>query len=69
MDRLAFSVMWELDVDGKVMSQWTGKTLIRSCTKLAYGAAQQMIEGDFTGADGQEPPSELESPHTWREVT
>lgn len=69
VDRLSFSVIWELDLDGNILSQWTGKTVIRSCTKLAYGAAQQMIEGDFIGADGQEPPCELESPHTWREVT
>lgn len=43
-DRLAFSVIWELDPNGKILGEWFGRTVIRSCTKLSYEHAQGMIE-------------------------
>ena len=39
-DRLAFSVVWTLDEEGRVYDEWFGRTVIRSCTKLAYEHAQ-----------------------------
>eukprot|EP00730_Choanoeca_flexa_P014991 TRINITY_DN6757_c1_g1_i1.p1 TRINITY_DN6757_c1_g1~~TRINITY_DN6757_c1_g1_i1.p1 ORF type:complete len:868 (+),score=207.09 TRINITY_DN6757_c1_g1_i1:101-2704(+) len=43
-DRFAFSVIWEVDPEGHKKSEWFGKSVIRSCGKLAYGHAQQFIE-------------------------
>ncbi|KAF0310544.1 DIS3-like exonuclease 2 [Amphibalanus amphitrite] len=43
-DRLAFSVVWKLDTEGRVFDEWFGRTVIRSCTKLAYEHAQRIIE-------------------------
>ena len=40
VDRLAFSVVWEMSAAGDVLAQWAGRTVIRSCAKLAYGHAQ-----------------------------
>ena len=60
--------MWEMDADGEVLSQWTGRTLIRSCAKLAYPHAQAMIDGSYAAREGEEPPVLLEAPHTWPQV-
>lgn len=61
--------MWELDVEGHVLSQWAGRTVIRSCAKLAYHHAQAVIEADEAGrAQSEEPPVPLEAPHKWSEV-
>jgi len=66
MDRLAFSVVWEMSAEGDVRRQWAGRSVIRSCAKLAYGDPQAMLEGRFGGAPGEAaPPVALEAPHTW----
>lgn len=44
VDRLAFSVVWTLDAEANILSEWFGRTVIRSCAKLAYGHAQEVIE-------------------------
>lgn len=46
-DRLAFSVMWDMDSSGEVLDHWVGRTIIRSCCKLSYQHAQEIIEGIF----------------------
>ncbi len=66
VDRLTFSVIWEMTGDGRILKQWSGRTVIRSCAKLAYGHAQDMIEGTF---DASKPPVPLSSPHTWDQVS
>nr|XP_004610927.1 unnamed protein product [Sorex araneus] len=43
-DKLTFSVIWTLTAQGKILSEWFGRTVIRSCTKLSYEHAQSMIE-------------------------
>ncbi|XP_069753159.1 DIS3-like exonuclease 2 isoform X2 [Narcine bancroftii] len=43
-DRLAFSVIWKLTPQGKILEQWFGRTIICSCAKLSYDHAQSMIE-------------------------
>ncbi|XP_067898392.1 DIS3-like exonuclease 2 [Heterodontus francisci] len=43
-DRLAFSVIWKLTPQGKILSQWYGRTIIRSCVKLSYNHVQSIIE-------------------------
>jgi DIS3-like exonuclease 2 len=45
-DRLAFSIIWDVEVETcEIKSQWLGKSIIRSCAKLHYGQAQEIIEG------------------------
>lgn len=45
VDRLAFSIVWEMDEEGAVRSSWAGRSIIRSCAKLSYGHAQAVIDG------------------------
>ncbi|KAI6209481.1 DIS3-like exonuclease 2 [Aphelenchoides besseyi] len=44
VDRLTFSVVWKMNENAEVMDQWFGRTIIRSCVKLAYEHAQDMID-------------------------
>lgn len=44
VDRLAFSVMWDIDPSGEILDQWIGRTLIQSCCKFSYQHAQEIID-------------------------
>ncbi|CAO3651245.1 unnamed protein product [Mucor fragilis] len=44
VERLAFSVVWKMDGTGNIKDTWFGKSVIRSCAKLAYEDAQSVIE-------------------------
>nr|XP_021181442.2 DIS3-like exonuclease 2 [Helicoverpa armigera] len=44
VDKLAFSVFWEITKDGKVLSHRFAKTVINSCCQLAYEHAQSVLE-------------------------
>ncbi|KAI5081147.1 hypothetical protein GOP47_0004330 [Adiantum capillus-veneris] len=44
VDRLAFSVLWDIDQSGHIVDQWIGRTIINSCCKLSYGHAQDIID-------------------------
>jgi len=44
-DRLAFSVIFTLDVDGNILNTWQGKTVIHSDRRFTYEEAQDIIEG------------------------
>lgn len=68
VERLAFSVTWDLTPEGKIVSQWAGRSIIKSCVKLAYGHAQQIIEGSFAGLPEQEAPSVELFGYDWTEV-
>ncbi|EFO63151.1 Ribonuclease, putative [Giardia lamblia P15] len=48
--RMAFSIVVQLDVDGKLLPQevWFGKSIIFSYARLDYSAAQKIINKDFT---------------------
>lgn len=51
VDRLAFSVVWQMNADGSLVDgcePWFGKSIIRSCCKLDYGSAQKMLDGAIT---------------------
>lgn len=48
-DRLAFSVVFTMDNDAKVLKKWYGKTIIRSTAKLTYPDAQRVINGQSLG--------------------
>lgn len=45
VERLAFSIFWDVSVSGDVLDRWVGRTVIRSCCKLSYEHAQDIIEG------------------------
>ncbi|XP_028365380.1 DIS3-like exonuclease 2 isoform X2 [Phyllostomus discolor] len=66
-DKLTFSVIWTLTSDGKILSEWFGRTVIRSCTKLSYEHAQSMIESPTQRIpEGELPPISPE--HSSEEV-
>ncbi|KAI6191375.1 DIS3-like exonuclease 2 [Aphelenchoides bicaudatus] len=44
VDRLTFSIVWQMDEKAKIKKQWVGRSVIRSCVKMAYDHAQEMIE-------------------------
>ncbi|KAF2296667.1 hypothetical protein GH714_001036 [Hevea brasiliensis] len=45
VDRLAFSIFWDLNSAGDILDHWIGRTVIRSCCKLSYEDAQEMVDG------------------------
>lgn len=45
-DRLAFSVLWEITPEGKVIKTYYTKSIIHSRASLSYQAASQMINSD-----------------------
>nr|GLL44330.1 DIS3-like exonuclease 2 isoform X1 [Ipomoea trifida] len=53
VDRLAFSIFWDINLAGEVLDRWIGRTIIQSCCKLSYEHAQDIINDkfDFPTAD------------------
>ncbi|KAJ6352780.1 hypothetical protein OIU76_001906 [Salix suchowensis] len=45
VDRLAFSIFWNLNSSGNVVDRWIGRTVIRSCCQLSYEHAQDIVDG------------------------
>ncbi|XP_066247740.1 DIS3-like exonuclease 2 [Euwallacea similis] len=43
-DKLAFSVFWEMNLQGEIFNTRFVRTVLNSCAQLAYEHAQQMIE-------------------------
>jgi exoribonuclease R len=53
-DRLAFSVVFNINSEGKITNTWFGKTIIHSDKRFAYEDAQEIIDGNtesFTGSE------------------
>lgn len=44
-DKFAFSILFEMDGNGQLISHWMGKTVIRSNRRMTYEEAQEIIEG------------------------
>ncbi|RZC43250.1 DIS3-like exonuclease 2, partial [Asbolus verrucosus] len=44
LDKLAFSVFWEMTSSGEILNERVSRTVINSCVQLAYEHAQIMIE-------------------------
>lgn len=66
-DKLTFSVVWTMTRDGRVLSEWFGRSVIRSCSKLSYEHAQDLMDDpDRQRPEGELP--ELHGPHTWAQV-
>lgn len=45
VDRLAVSIVWDINLAGNIVNRWIGHTVIRSCCKLSYEHAQGIIDG------------------------
>lgn len=45
-DRLAFSFVFTMDMNGSIVDTWQGKTVIHSNRRFTYEEAQQIIEGE-----------------------
>ena len=50
-------------------STWVGRSVIRSCGKLAYPMVQSMIDGEYLARPGEEPPCELHGDATWQQAS
>ncbi|XP_076018288.1 DIS3-like exonuclease 2 [Genypterus blacodes] len=62
-DRLTFSVIWKITPEGKILSEWFGRSVIRSCVKLSYDHAQSMIDAPEKMFSAEElPPVDPEHP-------
>jgi len=53
VDRLAFSVIWKLTPEGRILDEWFGRTVICSQARLNYESAQLVIDA---AAEGKSPP-------------
>ncbi|XP_074564795.1 DIS3-like exonuclease 2 isoform X2 [Curcuma longa] len=47
LDRLAFSIIWEIDDSGNIMQHWIGRSVIRSCCKLSYDNVDDLMHIGF----------------------
>ncbi|KAF8843134.1 RNB-domain-containing protein [Paxillus ammoniavirescens] len=45
VERLAFSAIFTMTKEGKVVNKWFGKTIIKSAAKLSYADAKKAIDG------------------------
>ncbi|RHW68286.1 DIS3-like exonuclease [Trypanosoma brucei equiperdum] len=50
-DKLAFSAIFQLDLNGKLKGEWFGKSVIRNRCRLSYDDAQRIIDGNLTTLD------------------
>ncbi|KAJ1973834.1 hypothetical protein H4R35_003906, partial [Dimargaris xerosporica] len=63
VDRLAFSVLWEISPNGHVISRRFQRSIIHSCAQLAYEEAQAVVEGqslDHSRVYGSHNPVDIE---------
>uniref|UniRef100_A0A915DEC5 Ribonuclease II/R domain-containing protein n=1 Tax=Ditylenchus dipsaci TaxID=166011 RepID=A0A915DEC5_9BILA len=44
VERLTFSVVWKLNEKAGIVDEWFGRSIIKSCAKLAYEHAQEIID-------------------------
>jgi ribonuclease R len=45
-EKLCFSAVFEMNADGEVLSEWIGRTVIKSDRRFSYEEAQAVIEGN-----------------------
>lgn len=67
VDRLAFSVTWQMNASGEeVGPRWYGRSVIRSAVRFAYGEAQNLLDGK-SWEEGVGKP--IDGGHTIEEIT
>ncbi|XP_071702289.1 DIS3-like exonuclease 2 [Rutidosis leptorrhynchoides] len=64
VERLAFSIIWDINLDGEILDRWIGRTVIQSCCKLSYERAQDIIDGSLNVEGVQ-----LHGHFTWSDVS
>lgn len=64
-DKLAFSIMWEINLSGNVLTHWIGRSVIRSCCKLSYEDAQKIIDE----CDSAPSLPALHGQFEWKDIT
>jgi len=54
VERLAFSCVWTMNMDGTLTGDevWYGRTVIKSCARLDYATAQNIIDGTILDTNG-----------------
>jgi DIS3-like exonuclease 2 len=69
VDRLAFSIIWEMDCKGNIQNTWAGRTIICSCGKLSYPQVQELIDGTATPEGSLPEGVQLHGDvHSWTDV-
>jgi len=53
-DKLCFSAIFTLNVDGEIINEWFGKTAIHSNRRFTYEEAQSVIEGNELGSNKED---------------
>lgn len=54
VERLAFSIFFKMNKDGEILEDQGiryGKSIIKSCAKMSYGEAQNIIDGTYKDID------------------
>lgn len=69
--KLTFSVIWKMNKYGHIIEEWFGRTIIKSCVKLAYEQAQDMIDcpGDISWIKEGENMPELYGKFDWNDIS
>lgn len=74
VERLAFSCVWRMNMDGTMVRSnnhdfvWYGRTVIKSCARLDYATAQNIIEGKVAFGEAEEDIPESLWPKSRRPV-
>lgn len=50
-ERLTISFVWRMTEEGEILHEWCGRSVIRSCSKLSYLHAQDIIDNWDDGGD------------------
>jgi DIS3-like exonuclease 2 len=55
VERLAFSCVWKMGKDGSMAKDpvWYGRTVIKSCARLDYATAQNIIDGKVANGENE----------------
>ncbi|KAJ0988407.1 hypothetical protein J5N97_006763 [Dioscorea zingiberensis] len=71
VDRLTFSITWDIDHSGEIIDRWIGRSVIQSCCKLSHEFVQEIINGslnvdklDISGSSSPQLHGEFE----WKDV-
>jgi len=65
-ERLTFSVEWTLNEEGEIEDEWFGRSVIKSCCKLAYEHAQDMLDSPTKEEWTEDELPPVSAPWTWK---
>jgi DIS3-like exonuclease 2 len=67
-DKFTFSVFWHIDSSGKVHKTWFGKSVIRSCVKLSYDIAYDLMTDPSRDWDSKKDLPKLHGKHSYKKI-